>query len=155
MELKTHALDRVIEALSPTLAVEIERVVQETRQSMEQEFQSRLDAALSEAETAAAGAVEPQIRQAVAEASETVRQQVREELSQQLKEQLNAATAQMEIEASADRARLQKEIEQWRAYAEAHRQLSGATSQPEILSRFLRLAEPFAEGLAVYVAKPR
>jgi hypothetical protein len=38
-------------------------------------------------------------------------------------------------------------------FAEIQRQLAEASSQPEILARFLRLAEPFAEGLAVYIAK--
>src|SRR4029077_12977831 len=42
---------------------------------------------------------------------------------------------------------------QWRVFAEAQRQLAEASSQAEILSRFLRLAEPFADGIAVYLAK--
>src|SRR5207247_2615513 len=45
------------------------------------------------------------------------------------------------------------ERDQWRTFAETQRQLAEAASQPEILTRFLKLAEPFADGLAMYVIK--
>ena len=71
MELKTQALDRVLEALSPALAAELDRLVQETRdlarqetqEAMEQEFQFRIQSAIRETETAmaAAAAAERQI----------------------------------------------------------------------------------------------
>jgi len=51
MELKTHELERVLEALSPTLAAELDRIVTETRQALEQDFQKRLQAAVREAES--------------------------------------------------------------------------------------------------------
>jgi hypothetical protein len=53
MELKTHALDRVIEALSPTLAKELERLVQETREELERAFQQRLQGVAREAQAIA------------------------------------------------------------------------------------------------------
>ena len=52
MELRTQAVDRLLEALAPSLSAELERVVAEVRQQMEQEFQSRLESALREAELA-------------------------------------------------------------------------------------------------------
>src|SRR5205085_5915619 len=63
------------------------------------------------------------------------------------------ATTRLSNEAAAERAKLQEQLDQWRVFAETQRQLAEASSQPEILSRFLRLAQPFAAGLAVYVTK--
>ena len=67
---------------------------------------------------------------------------------------LEAVMNQFKNEWSVERTKLQGEVERWRMFAEAQRQLGEASSQPEILSRFLRLGQPFAEGLAVYVTKP-
>jgi len=67
-----------------------------------------------------------------------------------------------------DRARLESEISRlreentelreqallWRTYAEAQREIGDSGSQAEMLNRFLKLAEPFAASIAVYVAKP-
>src|SRR5262245_59288326 len=153
MELKTSALDRVLEALSPTLATEIDRVVHETREALEQDFQVRLQTALRQGESAAAAAIEAQVQLSVAEAVEMKRKQISEELEQQFKERLDAAMAQAQSDASSERAKLQQEVEHWRVLAETQRQLAAASSQPEILARFLKAAEPFADGLAVYVMK--
>src|SRR5437016_3920336 len=153
MELKTQALDRLLEALSPALAAELDRVVQETRETLEQEFQKRLQAAVREAETSTAAAAAIQLDRSVAEAKEATRKQVSEELELQFRGKLIDATTRLSNEAAAERAKLQEQLDQWRVFAETQRQLAEASSQPEILSRFLRLAQPFADGLAVYVAK--
>jgi hypothetical protein len=153
MELKTQALDRVLDALSPALAAEIDRVVQETRETLEQEFQKRLQGAVREAETATTEACTIQRDRAVAEAKEATRQQVSEALEQEFREKLIETTTKLSNEAAAERAQLQEQLDQWRVFAETQRQLAEASSQPEILSRFLRLAQPFADGLAVYVTK--
>src|SRR5262245_4351758 len=153
MELKTSTLDRVLEALSPTLATEIDRVVQETREEQEQEFHRRLETALREAESTSAAAVEAQTQRALIEAAEMMRKQVSDDLEQQFQEKLDAAVAQVRSDAAIERSKLQQEVERWRVFAEAQRQLATVTSQPEMLARFLRLAEPFADNLAVYVVK--
>lgn len=153
MELKTQALDRVLEALSPALAAELDRVVKETQQMLEQEFQKRLQAAVREAETATTSSCAIQLDRAVAEAKDATKKQVTEELEQQFRERLADATTQLKDEASTERGRLQEQLDQWRVFAETQRQLAEASSQPEILSRFLRLAQPFAGGLAVFVTK--
>ena len=199
MELKTQALDRLLEALSPALAAELDRVVQETRETLEQEFQKRLQAAVREAETSTAAAAAIQSDRSVAEAKEATRKQVTEELEKrfnsklaetreatqrqvteelerrfnsklaetreatqrqvteelekQFSSKLSDTTAQLKGDASAERARLQEQLDQWRTFAETHAQLAEASSQPEILSRFLKLARPFAAGLGLYVAK--
>jgi hypothetical protein len=54
MSTRAHAVDRLLEALSPTLSAELERIINETKEDLEKDFQKRLDAALREAENAAA-----------------------------------------------------------------------------------------------------
>ena len=61
---------------------------------------------------------------------------------------------QLRQEWSAERSRLQDALDRWRVFAETQRLFSEASSQPEILARFLKVAELFAEGLALYVTKP-
>ena len=171
MDVKTPALDRLFEALSPALSAELDRVVQETKETMEQEFQYRLQTAAREAESAAASARQAEVQQAIEQAKEEMRGQVSAELEQHFNRKLEAATAQGRQELSeertkleaamtqqkdewtSERVRLQQELAQWRALAELPDELSNASSQPEILLKFLRLSEPFAEGLAIYVTK--
>ncbi len=153
MELKTQALDRVLEALSPALAAELDRVVNETRETLEQEFEKRLQTAVREAENATKFAADAELQRAVTDARETTRKQVGEELDQRFKRALEETTRKLNSESSAERARLQEQLTQWRIFADAQKQLAEASSQPEILARFLKLAEPFASGLAVYVVK--
>src|SRR6266852_382074 len=153
MELKTQALDRVLEALSPALAAELDRVVAETRQTLEQEFQKRLQTAVREAETATKTSADALMARAVAETKEATKKQVSAELEERFRGQLAETAAQLKGEASSERARLQEQVDQWRVFAETQRQLAEAASQPEILARFLKIAQPFAAGLGLYVAK--
>jgi len=152
MDVKTGALDRVFEALAPALASELDRAVRETREALEREFQARLEGAIREAEDAKAAA-QARIERAVEEAKEEIRRQVTIEMDQQFSRTLEATINQLRNEASEERAKLQSQLEHWKMFAEIQRTLAEASSQPEMLSRFLRLAEPFAEGLAVYVRK--
>ena len=144
MELKTQALDRVLEALSPALAAELDRVVSETREALEQEFQKRLQSAVREAESASRQAAEAEQEQAVREARETTKNQVTDELNEQFKKTLEQATSALKSEASTELARVQEQLDQFRIFADAQKLLGEATSQPEILARFLKMTEPFA-----------
>ena len=152
MDVKTEALDRVFEALAPALASELERVVRETREDLEREFQARLETATRDAESAKASA-EAQLGRAIVDAKEETRQQVTMELEQQFRDKVEAAVNQLKNEASEERAKLENQLQKWKMFAEAQRTLAEASSQPAMLERFLRLAEPFAEGLAIYVRK--
>ena len=154
MELKTQALDRVLEALSPALAAEIDRIVAETCQALEQDFQKRLQSAVRDAEANFIVSAEAQLIRAVADAKETTRKQVTEELEELFGAKLADTVTQLQSEASGDRARLQEQLDRWRIFAETQRELAEASSQPEMLARFLVLAQPFAAGLGLYVAKP-
>jgi hypothetical protein len=75
---------------------------------------------------------------------------LREEFNSKSNEAMQAAVANW----SAERSMLQEELTQWRTYSEAQRLLSECNSQPEILSQLLQLSEPFAESLAIFIAKP-
>ena len=164
MELKTQALDRLLEALTPALTAELDRVAAETREALEQEFQKRLQSAVRDAENEVRSAAEAQLNRAVADgeaqrnravadAREATRKQVTEELEAEFKNKLSETTAQLKSEAASEREPLQRQLEQWRTFAEIQQQLAEASSQSEVLARFLRLARPFAAGLGVYVTK--
>ena len=152
MDVKIQALDRVIEALSPVLGSELDRVVRETREAVEQEFQARLDETIREA-NATTSSLQAQVERTVEEAKEETRRQVTAELEQQFSEKLEARTKELKNESAEERAKLQDAQERWRMVAEAQRQLADAGSQPEMLERFLGFGEPLAEAIAVYVSK--
>ena len=171
MDVKTHALDRVFEALAPALGAELDRVAQEARDSVTQECDSRIQSAVREAEAAANETARAEIERAIQQAKDDARREITAELEQQFQQRLEGATAELKSEAAAERARLEEAMAQlknewseelnkveddrqrWRTLAEAQRQLGEATSQPEMLARFLALGQPFAEGIAVYVTK--
>src|SRR5437762_253882 len=153
MELKTQALDRVLEALSPALAKELERLVQETREEIGQEFDNRLRGAVHEAQVALQREVEAELQRRVAETREATRKQVSEEIEERFKRTLEEHTNKIQTESAVVRRALEDELGKWRVFAQAQRQFADASTQAEILARLLKLAEPFASGLAVYVAK--
>jgi hypothetical protein len=160
MELRTQAVDKILEALAPALSAELERVLQEARQQQEEEFRKRLEAAIREAETTAARLAETQKAEAVAETREKVSAEMQTQFAQTLRQtsdQLRADfTKQSETAVAqwdAEKARLEDQVSLWRTYAEGQRQLAESGSQAEMLTRFLNLSEPFASAVAVYVAK--
>jgi hypothetical protein len=153
MELKTQALERVLEALSPALSAELDSIVAEIQMALEQEFRGRLQTAVLEAEAATKASADAQMSRAVADAKEETKKEVTAELEERFRSRLAETTTQLKAEASTERARLQEQVDQWRVFAETQRQLAEASSQPEILARFLKTAEPFAAGLGLYVTK--
>lgn len=179
MELKPQGLDRLMEALSPAFAAELERAAQESREQLEREFEGRLQSAVQEAEAAAraaeqaAAAAELQrvtaesdekLQRAVAEATanaaaeakeaaESARQEATRELEQQFQQRLDETTNQIKAKAAQERARIEEQLGQWQTFVEAQQQLGEASSQPEMLSRFMRLSQSFAAGVAIYTAK--
>ena len=156
MELLTQALDRVLDALSPALAAELDRLISETRQVLEAEFQKRLQAAVRDAESGAQSRVEQELERVIRNAQDEVRQQVTQQLQTQFARALEEKTSQLQqiqSDAAVERNRLQEQAQRWRIFADAQHQLADVSSQPEILSRFLRLAEPFAADLAIYTSK--
>jgi hypothetical protein len=104
-------------------------------------LQAELDRTTQEIRTQVAAELQAEFNQTLQHATD--------ELKSKLKEQLETAA----IDGAAERVRLQAELEQWRAFAQAQVELASCTSQPEILIRFLTLAAPFADSVAVYVAR--
>src|SRR5262249_7240886 len=88
MELKSEALERVLEALSPVLVAELDRVVAETRQELEQQFQIRLQEAVRDAEAATKAEADGQLARAVANAQDTTRKEVTAQLEQKFQTSL-------------------------------------------------------------------
>jgi hypothetical protein len=173
MELRTEAVDRVLDALSPALTAELERVVEENRQALEVEFQSRLHTAVRDAEENARITADAERQQAVEnavqETQHTVREQITAELQlqfehrlaetsdvvrRQVSEELQQSAEKAQSDWNDERIRLQQQVDQWRVFAEAQRELNDAGSQPEILVRWLNFAEPFAASVALYTLRP-
>jgi hypothetical protein len=160
-----------MEALSPILAEELDRVAQETRESLERDFERRLQAAVQEAEAAARAAsdelkrmseaadarlqqaVSAAVAEATSSAARATRREVTAELEPQFQQRLAETTTQLSASAAEERARLEEQVRLWQTFAEAQRQFGESSSQAEMLSRFLRISEPFADGLGLYVAK--
>src|SRR5262245_66544495 len=97
MDVKIQSLDRVIEALSPVLGSELDRVVQETRDAVEQEFQARLDETIREA-NATTASVQDQAERTVEEGKEEVRRQINWKMEKQFSERLDTRTIEVQKE---------------------------------------------------------
>lgn len=162
--MRTEAVTRVLEALAPALAAELDRFICEAQQHLEMEFQERLESAIHEAEVAIQRSNQLQLEHAIAEAEETVRARVTQELQSQFSTTLEGVHQQSKEKMdqdwraatdlwTAERTRLQDQRDEWRMFAEAQQQLAQCSSQAEILARFLKLAEPFATSAALYIAK--
>ena len=168
MELQARAVDRLLDALSPALSAELDRILAETRQSLETEFEARLQSAVRDAEAAALDSSlaqhQVELQAALKETTARVRAQVAEQLQAEFQKTLEDHTFRLTAAGteelskatnnwSSEREALQKQLEQWRVLADAQRQLMDAESQPEILMRWVKLAESFASNIALYTAK--
>jgi hypothetical protein len=129
MDTKKPAVDRILETLAPALAGEIERSVREALQDQQEQFSKQLTDAVRDAEAKAG--------------------RLSADLTRKLDERLHLAEASW----AEERARLENELHLWRTCAEAQQTLAESASQTDMLRRFLKLVEPFAQSLAVYVMK--
>jgi hypothetical protein len=96
---------------------------------------------------------EGELQRRVAETREATKKQVIEELEERFKRTLEENTNKIQKETTAQRRVLEEELAKWRTFGQAQRQFADAATQAEILTRFLNLAEPFAAGLAVFIAR--
>jgi len=160
MDLRTGDKAATVEMTSD-LSAELTRILENARKQLEEEFRKRLEVAVLDASKTAGASAESEREQAVVEARTQLAAQLQKQFDQTL--QQNTARLQAEFEdrmnASAkqwetERARLEEEMNVWRTYADAQRQMGESRTQVEILGHFLDRAEPFAPNLAVYVAKP-
>ena len=129
MDTKKPAVDRILESLSPLLAAELERSVNEAQREQQEQFSKKLQQAIEETQAAA------------------------DRASAELHQQLGDRAERAESTWAEERTRLESEVRYWRTLAEAPQALSEGASQSDLLWRFLGLAEPFSKSVAVYVMK--
>jgi DNA repair exonuclease SbcCD ATPase subunit len=162
MEPRNPAVERLINALSPSLSTEIDRLLSEARTALETEFEQRLRTEKTQLEAERQKAIDAMKKQVsdelqaqfsttLAETTNNLKATQQAEL-QKLQGDLQKAQVEL-LKLQQDAQKTQQQAEQWRVLAEAQRQLNGAGSQTEILVRWLKLAEPFASSIAVYTAK--
>jgi hypothetical protein len=107
MELRTQTVDKILEALTPALSAELERVLQEARQQLEEEFRKRLETAIHEAENAVMQLAEAEKQKAVAD--------LRDRISAETQAEKEKAIADTRAAISADfQVRNEKAIEETR-----------------------------------------
>jgi hypothetical protein len=161
MDSHAEGTAKAVDLTDSALSAELTRILDTTRRQLEEEFCKRLESAVRDAEHASTKVAEIEREQALAQARLQVTAELRGQFDQTL--QQNAARMQADFEElmntatrqwEAERARLQEQLDVWRTYADAQRQMSESATQAEILGHFLDRAEPFAPNLAVYVAKP-
>ncbi len=117
-----------------------ERVGREVTEQLETRFKDEMASQLAGLRTS----LEEEARAAAAR-WEVERNKVEAERDAQLKESQEKADKQ--------RADLKAEIDRWRLLAEFHRRVGDASSQVEILKRFLTAADRFATGVGLYLNK--
>ena len=178
METRTKDADRLLEAITPILDEELERILEGRRQELELEFNHNLETALAEAASSAQIAAQVQLEQAVNETREQVRNEVTTELEARFAQTMDETTSRLrsefttELEQATDTwdaecaklsaecarlsgqsAQLTESLEEQRLLASVQGQLADSGSQNEMLVRFLRLAEHFAPSCSIYVAR--
>ena len=84
-----------------------------------------------------------------------------EQLRASMEQEAREAEARLKREASETAERLKeqaeevaRQVDRWRLLAEFSRRIGDASSQVEILARFLKAAEQFSAGVALYLNKP-
>jgi hypothetical protein len=145
-------LDRILQAISPVLAAEIDQIVTETRQTLEIQFTERMQLAQAEHDDAVARSIEA--------TRETVRNEVTREVTEALQAEFDVRSNAREDEFKKaanewllEKHRLAQQMETLQVLVDGQRQLAESSSQPEMLARWLRLAEGFARAVAVYTTK--
>ena len=159
MDLKPDG--KAADSTDSELTAELTRILDATRTQLEDEFRKRLEAAVRDAESASSQAAEHEREQALADARLQITAELQGQFDQTLQQNTTRLQAQFDEQMSAstkqweqEKARLQAEIDLWRTYDDAQRQMAESHTQAEILGHFLDRAEPFAPNLAIYVAKP-
>ena len=159
------SVDRLLRAVSPVLSLELGRVLEEQRKKLLAEANVRLRKALLDKEAelkALSHADQSRVR---VETAGRVREEVTRELEvrfekrlstelRALKDRLGEDGRRAEMSWQQERAGLGEEAQHWRVLAEFYQRAGAATSQVEILRRFLKAAGHFAGGVALYLNKP-
>lgn len=167
----SEELARMMQELRASLAADSTVRLRKALLDKDKEFEEKSKQLRAEAESA----TEERVREEVTASlearfkEETSRQldQLRNELEKEalassagwdqernaLETDRNTERAGLEVKADKERAELKAEIDRWRLLAEFHRRVGDASSQVEILKRFLTASQRFATGVALYLNK--
>jgi len=167
--------DRLLNAVRPALSAELTKMIDELHRTLDAEANVRLKKALldkaaevkaasTEKDTKFESRLEQELKRVETETSERVRLKVTADLEKRfdrtLVEETDRLTERFTGEAEAaearwkdERGRLLSISERWQTLAEYQRKIGEASSQLEILRRFLRTAVKFANSAAVYLNK--
>ena len=150
---------------------ERESVREQVSMDLEARFKKKLDDELIELRERLEGEARSRVdtlngqhARAIALERESVRESVTAELAARFKAEIATGLSELESKLKADahragsqwkleRTDLIKQVDRWRLLAEFHRRLGDASSQAEILNRFLGASERFCSGVALYVNK--
>lgn len=154
--------DRLLKAVRPALATELARMLDEHRGTLEAQANVRLKKTLLDKDVEFRARLEEELRRTVAETTETVTAKVTADLEARFRETREQETAELtqrftgeaqaaEARWKEERSRLVDETNRWRVLTEYQQKLGEASSQLEILRRFLRTAIRFADSSAVYL----
>jgi len=158
------SLERLIEAARPGLGGELAKMLEEHRGMIEAEATVRLKRAVLDKEAELRQQSEADQVRVTAETTSRVTSEVTASLEAQFKEKLDGEIRRLTAEhtdkadqATAqwkqERSSLVGEANRWRVLSDYQHKLGDASSQLEILRRFLRTAIKFADGTAVYLNK--
>lgn len=165
MPLSNESISRLLEAISPGLSTELERMLDEHRERLEAEATVQLRTALIEREAQIQETTEADLTRVRSETTEQVRQDVTRELEAQfeqtlskelraLKDRLDSASDESAASWQRERVDLAHEAERWRVLADFYRRTGPVISQSEILKRFLKAGTHYASGIVIYLNKP-
>ena len=130
------------------LSAELDRILDDTRRQLAEEFRRCVAAAEAQHEQAMAGCREAVTAELRGQFEQTLQRTV-SELQADFDQRM--LDARQEWDEEKDRLRDQGSL--WRTYADAQREMGESRSQSEILTHFMKAAEIFAPNVAVYVAK--
>jgi hypothetical protein len=158
------AVDRLLEAMSRPLSLQLESLLGEQRKRLEAEANVRLRKALLDQEGEIGQRSEAEQARVRAETAEQVRQQVTRELESRfeeklavelraLKDRLDAVSGEAAADWERERQELGQQAERWHVLTEFYRRTGTVISQTEILNRYLKAAVHFAGGVALYLER--
>jgi hypothetical protein len=173
---QSPSVARLLKAASPAVSEELDKLLREFREQLEAEATVRLKKALLDREGELRKESELAQERMKAETTTLVTNQVTAQLEERFKSRLTAELkaleehlrqeaqrSRTEMQEQTDQARLEwrrvrteliEESEGWRVLAQFHQRVGEASSQSEILKKFLRAAERFSRGAALYLNKP-
>lgn len=160
MELNNPGLDKMMEALAPELSEDLARILDTARGQLEEEFRKHLQAMLREMEAAFGHLMQQQQEETLAK----LRDELTANFQSQFDETVQKTNADMQAEFEqrmqasegewkAEKEQLQEQLNLWRTYAEAQREMAESRSQVDVLSHFLDRVGSFAPSVALYVSK--